>query len=161
MNGTQLSQLVDQRLAIIEHLVDLTSRQAEAIRRGHMSDLMSVLGAKQSPVQQLADLSKRLGSAITDDPEHREWPDADSRRKCREKHERCESMILSLLDAEKECEKALSGQHVRLQAELDQAQGTERAIQSYASVSAGYQASQSTQAPFPATSGDRLDLSSQ
>lgn len=161
MNGSEISELVDQRLTVVENLIELTTRQAEAIQRGHMSDLMSVLAAKQSPVQELANLSKRLGRAVADDPENREWASPSARQTCRERHDRCEAMILSLLDAEKECESALSGQHVRLQAELDQAQGTGRAIDSYNSVSAGYQSSQVPAGGTAIGSGDRLDLSSQ
>lgn len=140
--------LVDQRFSVLQRLDELTEQQAAAVERGHMSNLLEVLQKKQTPLNELARLSKSLSSAARD-PEQRRWPTLQHKAQYVDKHQRCETLLQDLLRAEHQCEQALQTQHTRLAEELRQAQGVGRAIESYSAASQA-----------PAVTGSNLDLSS-
>ncbi|MEM9643497.1 MAG: flagellar export chaperone FlgN [Planctomycetota bacterium] len=162
MNGTELSELVDERLNLVAQLVELTEQQSDAIEAGHMSQLMSVLSDKQGPLTQLSRLSQRLAAQAQADPEQREWASDADRQRCRERHDRCERMLLELVEQEKSCEERLTARQAEVQQELDKTHETGRALQSYASVSASYQNQPATSSGWASSpGGDSLDLSSE
>src|SRR6056297_2555919 len=136
MTGDELSALVDERLRLVEQLMELTQRQVAAIAAGHMSELMTILAAKQSPLTRLSQLSKQLSAQVGAQVPPRTWASQADRQRCRETHRRCEQKLLDLIAQEKACEQDLSAGKALIQQELDRTHDTGRALRSYASVSA-------------------------
>jgi uncharacterized protein YicC (UPF0701 family) len=107
MDAATLCELVDQRHAVLIKLLKLSQDQIAAIQSGRMTDLMSILSAKQQPVQQLVNLGKQLKSAADDDPNSRQWTDPQARINCRQLQQQCDNMHEKLLEIEAACEELL------------------------------------------------------
>ena len=148
MDGIQLSELVDQRLEILESLLRQSVQQAEAIAAGRMSELMSLLAQKQTPLRQLGAVSQTLREAENDDPDQRQWTSPQARDECRSKHRRCESLLGELLRLEAECEAKLAHSRDEIEEKLSRSEGARQAASSY------------TATISDAPTGARLDLSS-
>jgi len=148
MNGNELADLIQQKWSILNHLLQISRLQMDAILHGQMSDLMRLLSDKQPPLNQLVEITGRLGKAHEDIAEERPWASEHARHRCREQQEECEKMNLELLAIEAECEAKLS-------------QNREEVRERLARVDAGWQAVTGyTDNTLNATSGGTLDLSS-
>ncbi|WP_442507534.1 hypothetical protein SH528x_006463 [Novipirellula sp. SH528] len=150
MNGDELAILVQQRHAAVVELVELGRAQLDAVQSGRMNELMQLLSQKQQPLSTLGELSKRLHTAIGDDPETRRWASSEMRGECRVQHEQTETMLLDLMQIESECEQQLTKNRSAIEDQIRRSDGAKQANLSYA---------KSTQAE--ATCGGSLDLSSQ
>lgn len=148
MDGNTLTALITERESILARLLELSHQQIEVITAGRMSELMSLLGEKQVPLQRLGDISKSLREASDDDPNARRWESEQARAQCRLTQDRCEKMHIELLAIEAQCETALTESRQMVQQKLTQLDSAHQAATRYASVDA-----------VPA-SGVRLDLSS-
>jgi FlgN protein len=153
MDGNELSTLIAIRWAALEELLEISSRQIEVIRSGHMNELMRILSAKQQPLARLAEVAQRLRGAIADKPDSRQWASPSARNACRIQQEECEKMHLELLAIEAECETMLQQTRTGIQDELQRLEHSHQAAVSYAQ-------SQARGSHPVATSGGRLDLSS-
>lgn len=147
MNGAELSDLIAERHQILSRLLALGNQQVEAIAGGRMSELMRLLSEKQSPLQRLAEISKKLRATSEDDPAERLWPSPEARQQCRANQEACEQMHVELLAIEAHCETALNQCRDRVQDQLNQLDASRQAAIQYAH-------SQTTP-----SRGGRLDLS--
>ena len=54
MDGTELTELIDQRWSVLRQLLEISDRQIAAIEAGRMSELMRLLADKQTPLNRLA-----------------------------------------------------------------------------------------------------------
>ena len=131
MDGSELAELIDQRLALLTQLLQLSERQMDAIKGSRMTELMGVLWEKQVPLNQLAELAKRLRPAVQSDPEARVWGTPEQRVQCRERQGECERMHLELLAIEAQCETLLTQGKVQLQAEMQRVDSARKAISGY------------------------------
>lgn len=147
MNGTELSQLIEQRFAALQVLLDLGRRQSDAIRDGRMTDLMRILSQKQAPLAQLTEIADRLRPAVNDDPQTRLWDSETQRDQCRTQQQQCDRLHAELLAIEAECETAMQASRHSVQQQIEQLNASHQAAQSYAP------------SQTAATSGRRLDLS--
>ncbi len=147
MDGSQLSELIDQRWTTLKELLTLSQLQTEAIDAGRMTELMRILSQKQAPLNRLSELAKSLGSAADDDPSSRSWHSQDSRNACREQQSQCDEMHLELLAIEAACESALQKNRTAIQSDIEQLNASHQAAQRYAPDQSA------------TTSGGSLDLS--
>lgn len=148
MDGTELSQLIEQRWCLLEQLLEISHRQIDAIKGSRMTELMRILSEKQAPLNQLTQLADRLRPAAQEDPNARVWGSAEQRNRCREQQEECEKMHLELLAIEAECESTLLQSREDLEQQLQRVDSARQTID-------GYHASHSA-----IESGSQLDLSS-
>ena len=79
MHGSELAELIDLRWHTLRQLLAIGSQQLEAIQAAQMSGLMQLLSKKQSPLNELQQITHRLQAAKEDDPEQRLW-DSSSQR---------------------------------------------------------------------------------
>ncbi|GAA5508082.1 hypothetical protein [Novipirellula caenicola] len=150
MNSDELSSLVQQRHAAALELVELGHAQLAAVQSGRMNELMQLLSQKQKPLGVLSELSKRLHTAIGDDPETRQWASREMRSECRAQHEATETMLMELMKIESDCEQQLTKNRGEIEEQIRRSDGAKQANRSYA------QSAQSM-----STRGSSLDLSSQ
>jgi len=148
MNGNELADLIQQRWSILNHLLEISRPQMDAILQGQMSDLMRLLSDKQQPLNQLIEIAEQLSNAHEDIAEERSWASEDARRRCRVRQEECEKMNLELLAIEAECEAKLSQNREEIRGRLARVDAGWQAVTSYSDNS------------LKATSGGTLDLSS-
>ena len=148
MDGQELSQLIEDRWSTLHQLLEISSRQMDAIRGGRMSELMRLLSEKQKPLTQLVAVADQIRLASEDDHAARHWQSDTQRQRCREQQEECERMHLELLAIEAECETALQHSRATLAQRIDRIDTGQAAAKGYASVDR------------PPASGATLDLSS-
>lgn len=148
MDGTELSKLTEDRWFVLRQLLELSSRQIDAIDGCRMSDLMRILSEKQAPLNRLSSITSRIRQAVDDDPLARHWESETQRERCRQQQEECERMHLDLLATEAACEAALQKSRIAMQERLDRVDAGRIAAKSYARGEAR------------STAGGRLDLSS-
>ncbi len=131
MDGRELSQLIDQRWALLKQLLQMSERQIGAIQESRMTELMGILSEKQVPLNQLAELANRLRPAAANDPLTRVWDTTEQRDRCREQQEECERMHLELLAIEAQCETSLVQGRDQLQQELQRVDNARQAVSGY------------------------------
>jgi hypothetical protein len=148
MDGRELLQLIENRWSTLHQLLEISSRQMDAIRGCRMSELMRLLSDKQTPLNQLLGITEQIRLAAGEDPVARRWESDSQRQRCRQQQEECERMHLELLAIDAECESALQQSRVTLQQRLDRVDSGRAAANGYASTDR------------PPTSGGSLDLSS-
>ena len=148
MDGTELSELIHQRLSNLRELLDLSRRQMAAIEAGRMSELMRLLSDKQAPLSRLTSLAPQIRAAADDDPAARLWENEQARVSCRRQQEECEKTHLELLAIEAECETALQNSRHRIGQQIDRVDAGKRAATTYA------------HSPSGSNRGGQLDLSS-
>lgn len=145
-SGREISLLVEQRWLALNQLLEIASRQLDAIHGCRMSELMSLLSDKQVPLTRLLEISEQLRRAADEPTSLRHWDSQSQREDCRRRQEECQQLHLDLLAIEAECESALQQSRVSLQQRIER-------IDSAKSAATEYGRQQQV-----ATSGARLDL---
>ncbi len=148
MKSQTLAELVDQRWRILQGLLELGERQAEAVRHNRMSEMLAILKEKQPSLEALQQISQRLREFAGEDPDSRSWASPQARHECRERHDECERMLQRVMQQEAESESALSAARQTLGEQLLRSEGARRAASGYAG------------ADPPGTAGSQIDLSS-
>ncbi|MBI1247352.1 hypothetical protein GC197_05835 [bacterium] len=93
----QLIQLIDQKHEVLTQLLTLSQYQLRlAGHDDHISDLMRVLGAKQTLIERLTRIDRLLDPFRQQDPESRIWRSASERTICSQKAVQCETMLAEL-----------------------------------------------------------------
>ena len=131
MDGDDLSRLVLQRWQVLDELLRLSRQQLDASRDGRMSEVMTLLAAKQKPLSALAVISGELQSAIDDDPDSRHWNVASGRHECRQQHQECERMLVDLMQLESDSESALTISRDAIANRISEGEGHRRATSAY------------------------------
>lgn len=131
MNGNELAQLISQRLAILQGLLETSDRQLDAIRNFRMSELMRFLSEKQAPLNQLVELAEKIRAAANEDPATRDWESQASRDRCRREQDQCERLHLELLAIEAECETALQKSRVEIEQKVSRVDCARQAATQY------------------------------
>jgi len=132
MNGTELSNLIEERLSHLRELTDIGNQQMAAIQSGRMSELMGLLSKKQAPLSRLADVTSKIRMAASDDPNSRIWENEQARATCRTQQEECEKLHLDLLAMEAACETALKESRASIEQKIDRVDSGRQAAVSYA-----------------------------
>ena len=93
----QLVQLIDQKHEVLSQLLTLSQYQLRlAGHDDHISDLMRVLGAKQTLIERLTRIDRQLDPFRQQDPESRVWRSASERTICSQKAAKCETILNEL-----------------------------------------------------------------
>ncbi|MDX1947341.1 MAG: hypothetical protein SFU86_18210 [Pirellulaceae bacterium] len=100
----RLADLVTARLQMLELLAQLAGRQLSLVRDGQMSDLMKLLAAKQTVLNQLQQVEKLLDPFRQQDPERRVWRSDADRRRCQAAATRCDELLTATMDLERQGE---------------------------------------------------------
>ena len=155
MDSQTLADLISQQHATLVELLELSKGQVDAIKSGRMTELMSILSAKQRPIQKLTQLTASLRPAISDNAEDRSWPDPSHRVRCREQQSQCEMMHAKLLEIEAACEALLQENRTDMSERLER-------LSNGVDATSGYSRAQnfSPQSVTHSSAGSQLDLSS-
>ena len=100
----QLAALVATKLKLVELLAQLAKRQLDLAAGGQMSELLKLLAAKQTVLDQLGQVARRLDPFRRQDPEARNWPTPADRVRCQENARRCEQVLAETMQLERQAE---------------------------------------------------------
>ena len=104
MESQRLAQFVQCKLQIMQLLRRLAAQQLEVIAGGDTSNLLKLLAAKQTVMDQLAKLEKQLDPFRGQDPETRDWPSTAAREECQRNVETCNELLTEIMRLEKQGE---------------------------------------------------------
>ena len=104
MESDRLAQLVLCKLQIMQLLRRLAAQQLEVISGGDMSNLLKLLAAKQTVMDQLAKAEQQLDPFRSQDPDARDWPSAGAREVCQRNVETCNELLSEIMRLEKQAE---------------------------------------------------------
>ncbi|MGD9126228.1 MAG: hypothetical protein PVH19_02515 [Planctomycetia bacterium] len=103
----QLAELVTTKLKCLIELREMGVRQQKCIEDEKMSDLIKVLGAKQTLINRLGQIERAMDPFRTDDPESRVWRSPENRAECRKNVEECDAILAQILEGERQSESIL------------------------------------------------------
>jgi hypothetical protein len=72
-----------------------------------MSDLLKLLAAKQTVLNQLQQLERLLDPFRAEDPERRQWRSTEARRRCQGDADRCHDLLSRTMQLERDAEALL------------------------------------------------------
>jgi hypothetical protein len=102
LDGDRLAALVDNKLRLLERLVEFARKQRELIGQDDLDSLMALLSTKQRLVEGLQQVERAL-DPFRDQPAHeRLWRSSADRANCRRSAERCEHLVKELLEHEQQ-----------------------------------------------------------
>lgn len=107
MDTDLLASFIDKKLVVLEQLRQLSRRQPDLIQEGDMTSLLAILGAKQTLLNELHALDRKIDPFRAEDPDQRQWRSHADRLRCRQASERCEALLQEVMLIEKQCESSL------------------------------------------------------
>jgi len=107
MQTEYLASLIDQKLAILEQMRQLSRVQQEHVANGEITHLLQILAAKQGLIVDLRATERKLDPYREQDPETRTWRSEEAREHCRLVSQRCDQLLGEVMQLEKQCEDAL------------------------------------------------------
>jgi len=142
-----LAGLIEKKHAVLKELRDKSRRQAELIRQREMTQLMSVLSAKQNLLGELQQLEIQLDPFRDEEPDGRVWSSTDRRLEIRHVAEACDSLLQEALLLDKQSESLMKQTRDEAASQLD-------VIRSAGDASGAYSARDSK------SGGSQIDLTS-
>jgi len=114
-----LVELIAAKRDVLEKLRQLSRQQLDQIASNDLSKLMTVLAAKDTLLRELQRVESNLHPFRGQDPEGRRWRTAETRRRCQQMAERCESLLAEIVLFEKQGELELKQRRDDTAARLD------------------------------------------
>ncbi len=150
MNAEQLKVLLDHRFDLLAKLIAQSDQQTTCIEQNQLTDLMQVLSARQVLIEQLAEVTRQLNTAVNDDPGQRVWKSTKERESYRERQDHCDQMHQDLLAIEAKCESMLQQSRGQIEEQMLQLDRGHQAANRY---------QQNEYSAPPESRGGMLDLS--
>ena len=107
METDGLAKRMDEKLAVLLQLRDLSRRQSDLIAAENMTRLLAVLSAKQTLLVELQRIQTQLKPYQHEDPATRAWRSASDRDRCRDVTQRCASLLSEIMLLERRSEMEL------------------------------------------------------
>jgi len=102
-----LSELVDAKRETLRQLRDLGMQQQRAVESGDTTQLFQVLAAKQRVVEQLQHVERQLAPFHKQEPDQRQWRNAEDRQQCAATAQECSQLLADVIRQERESEQSL------------------------------------------------------
>lgn len=132
----ELAQLIGQKHDLLSKLHLLSRRQLQLSGHSdHITDLMRVVAAKQTLIENLLDVDRKLDPHRQCDPEGRKWRSPMDRHRCSEATRECQAMLEDLKQMENEAEERVRSNRDEISRSLQTNQGSNVALDGYASAS--------------------------
>ncbi len=104
MDTTRLAELIDCKLQILQILAKLATEQLTLIEASDLTNLLKLLAAKQSVMDQLQKVERELDPFRDEDPQTRRWQSDTARTRCQQNVDRCNDLLAEVMRLEKEGE---------------------------------------------------------
>jgi len=96
-----LAQLICAKHQCLLQLRELGRRQLDLIEATDMTGLLEVLSTKQHTISQLQRIEKALNPFRDQDPDSRQWNSDETRARCAEQLQQCETLFAEIVSQEK------------------------------------------------------------
>lgn len=116
---SQLTERMEQKLALLGQLRDLGLHQRALIGAGDMTQLLKLLAAKQRLLAALQSIERELDRFRGDDPERRVWASAEHRLHCANAAAKCEVLLREIVDQERQSESQMQRRREEAAAQLE------------------------------------------
>ena len=100
----ELARLIDAKHACLSQLRDVVRQQEQFVQDGNLTELMQLLGGKQSLLGTLADVERLLDRFRPQAADQRQWSSSEARQRCARQADECNRLLRELLEAERQCE---------------------------------------------------------
>lgn len=98
---------IDRKHHVLAELCELGRRQMALIDRQDMSELLTLLSAKQHLLSALHTIERQLDPFRGQAPEQRRWRSPAERSRCGQLLDRCEALLAEIVEQEKQSEHQL------------------------------------------------------
>lgn len=102
-----LADLIAKKHELLVQLHDLTRQQVTMVTENDMRELMTVLSAKQTLLNQVQRLEGGLDHFRQQDPDQRKWRTTEDRLRVRSLADHCQQLVNELVQIEKSCEASM------------------------------------------------------
>lgn len=102
-----LTRLISAKRQVLKIVVQMSERQMDMIATGQTENLMKLLSAKQTVLDQLQTLERELAVFRDDDPEKRVWTSSAARAACQKEAAEANVLIARSLELERQAEVAM------------------------------------------------------
>jgi hypothetical protein len=134
----ELAALISAKTQLLAILVQLGNRQLVLVNEAETTPLIKLLSAKQTVLQQLQAVERKLDPYRDQDPETRPWTSASDRAACQAQADRCNALLAESLELEKQAETAMRHRRDATAAALQNAQTAEGARWAYENSPPGF-----------------------
>jgi hypothetical protein len=131
MESERLAQLVECKLQIMQLIRRLAAQQLEIIRGGDLTNLLRLLSAKQTVMDQLAKVEQQLDPFRGENPETRDWPSTAAREACQRNVEAGNELLTEIMRLEKQGEGEMVRRRDDASIQLSGMHGAREARQAY------------------------------
>lgn len=130
----QLEQLIIEKHKVLEQLHTLSRYQLQlASSLDHVEDLMRVVAAKQTLIDQLLNLDEQLNPFRDQDPESRNWRNPADRQRVSEIARNSKVLLDELKQFENQSEQRVREKRDEVSAQLQASQKSTSTLEGYAS----------------------------
>ncbi|MFW6169283.1 MAG: hypothetical protein ACODAD_02255 [Planctomycetota bacterium] len=126
-----LADLIGKKLSVLEQLRDLSRRQSNLVTDGDIQRLLSVLSAKQTLLNELQKIQKKLEPFRSQDPQSRFWRTPADRDRCRQLVQRSEALLGEIMVVEKQSESEMARRRDEAVARLHNVNSSAQATRAY------------------------------
>lgn len=132
LSAQRLTELIVQKYELLVQLRDMARTQLAVVAADEVDRLLSLLAAKQPLLAELQRVERELDPFREADPEQRQWPTPDARRRCQLIADHANGLLQELLTLEKQAEELLVVNRDQTAEQLQAASGAYAARQAYA-----------------------------
>jgi hypothetical protein len=127
----RLVELAQQRLELLETLVELSRHQPELVEQRQLEPLLQLTLAKQAKIDQFSLIQQQLRPFCTQPLEPQQWPSPELRQRCQELLERGQSLLAQLMQQDQQSLEGLQLQRDWLAGQLQVHSGGQEALAAY------------------------------
>src|SRR5688500_406561 len=127
----ELAALITAKTQLVAILVQLGQRQLALIGEGDAGALIKLLSAKQTVLEQLQGVERKLDPYRDENPETRSWPSSRDRAACQAEADRCNALLAEAVELERQAETTMRQRRDATAAALVSAQTAEGTRSAY------------------------------
>lgn len=127
----RLLQLAEQRLMLLEALVELSRHQPELVEQRQLEPLLQLTMTKQAKIDQFSHVQQQLSTFCAEPLEPQQWPSPERRQHCQELLERGQQLLAHLLQQDQQSLEGLQLQRDWLAGQLQLHSSGQEALAAY------------------------------
>jgi flagellar biosynthesis/type III secretory pathway chaperone len=131
MSTKQLAERIRQKHDVLAQLLQLGRQQARLVCADDVNNLLTLLTAKQSLLNQLQTIERHLEPFRRQDPERRVWATPGERTECADLVRRCESLLAEIVQVERQSEEEMVRRRDAVAARLEETGSATEARKAY------------------------------
>jgi len=133
METDLLAQLITEKHTVLRQLHDISQCQLSLVaENGDVTRLLGLLATKQTLIESLNDVERRLQPFRAQDPDQRKWRSVEDRQRCAQIAEQSRLLLQKIVEMEKQGETDLKRRRDQTATQLQAATNATEAREAYA-----------------------------